>query len=332
MKANAVVFTAPNKVEYAEVNCPDPGPNDVVVRVTHSWISNGTEGSYLRGERIAGDTPYRPGDPWPFPIVSGYQKIGIVEWVGANISDIMVGETVFAAFGKIDEMFEPRGGQVSPSVSPRDQIWKLPAGINPLAFAGLVLTQVGYNAGTRGALKVGDGAVVVGDGLVGQWTAQALSRRGAKVVIVGKHDDRLAKFAGGPLRLTLNANQCDWVQEAQKIFPDGVQISVDTVGSAKVIDDLFTLMKRGGHLVSAGFYGTEDRVALQPLRYRELALELVSGWVKERMDHTIAMIAAGNLDTLSLITHHFPVSQAAEAWRLIATKREPVLGVIFDWQ
>jgi hypothetical protein len=75
MKAHAVVFTAPNKVEYAEVNCPDPTSNDVVVRVTHSWISNGTEGSYLRGERIAGDTPYRAGDPWPFPIVSGYQKI-----------------------------------------------------------------------------------------------------------------------------------------------------------------------------------------------------------------------------------------------------------------
>ncbi len=332
MKAHAVVFTAPNKVEYAEVNCPDPTSNDVVVRVTHSWISNGTESSYLRGERIAGDTPYRPGDPWPFPIVSGYQKIGVVEWVGADLSDIKIGETVFAAFGKIDSMFEPRGGQVSPSVSPHDQIWKLPPGVEPLAFSGLVLAQVGYNAGTRGALKVGDGAVVVGDGLVGHWTAQTLNRRGANVLMVGKHDDRLAKFAGGPLRRTLNANQCDWVQEAQKIFPNGAQISVDTVGSVKVIDKLFTVMKRGGHLVSAGFYGTEDRVALQPLRYRELALELVSGWVKERMDHTIAMIAAGNLDTLSLITHHFPVAQAAEAWRLIETKRKPVLGVILDWQ
>jgi bacteriochlorophyllide a dehydrogenase len=331
MKAHAVVFTAPNKVEYTEVNCPDPGPDDVVVRVTHSWISNGTEGSYLRGERIAGDTPYCAGDPWPFPIVSGYQKIGVVEWVGANISDLKIGETVFAAFGKIDGMFEPRGGQVSPSVSPRDQIWKLPPGVDPLAFSGLVLAQVGYNAGTRGALKIGDGAIVIGDGLVGQWTAQTLSRRGANVLMIGKHHDRLAKFAGGPLRRTLNANQCDWLQEAQKIFPNGAQISVDTVGSVKVIDELFTLMRRGGHLVSAGFFGTEDRVALQPLRYRELALELVSGWVKARMDHTIAMIAAGNLDTLSLITHHFPVAQAAAAWRLIETKREPVLGVILDW-
>jgi len=331
MKAHAVVFTAPNTVEYGEVNCPDPGPDDVVVRVTHSWISNGTEGSYLRGERIAGDTPYRAGDPWPFPIVSGYQKIGVVEWIGANISDVRIGETIFAAFGKVDGMFEPRGGQVSPSVSPCDQIWKLPPGVNPLAFSGLVLAQVGYNAGMRGAIKVGEGAVIIGDGLVGQWTAQTLSRRGAHVVMVGKHEERLAKFSNGPLRQTLNAQRCDWVQEIKKIFPRGVQISVDTVGSVKVSDDLFTVMKRGGHLVSAGFYGVNDRLALQPLRYRELALELVSGWVQERMDQTIAMIAAGNLETLPLITHRFPASRAAEAWQLIESKREPVLGVILDW-
>jgi threonine dehydrogenase-like Zn-dependent dehydrogenase len=77
MQAQAVVFPAPDTVEFRAVQVPDPGPGDVVVRVTHSWISNGTEGSFLRGERIAGDTPHRPGDPHPFPIVAGYQKIGV---------------------------------------------------------------------------------------------------------------------------------------------------------------------------------------------------------------------------------------------------------------
>ena len=93
MTSTAVVFTAPNTVEVQEITCPDPGPGDVVVRVTHSWISNGTEGSYLRGERVDGDTPYRAGDPWPFPVVAGYQKIGVVEWTGADVNDLAVGET-----------------------------------------------------------------------------------------------------------------------------------------------------------------------------------------------------------------------------------------------
>lgn len=83
-----------------------------MVRVTHSWISNGTEGSFLRGECIAGDTAYRPGDPLPFPMVAGYQKIGVVEWVGAEIADLTVGETVFVAMGKVNGMFLLNGGQL----------------------------------------------------------------------------------------------------------------------------------------------------------------------------------------------------------------------------
>lgn len=331
MQANAVVFTGPNTVEYRPVTCPEPGPRDVVVRVTHSWISNGTEGSFLRGERIAGDTPYRPGDPWPFPIVAGYQKIGVAEWVGPEVTDIAVGETVFVALGKIEGMFSPWAGQVSPSVSPREQIWKIPPGVDPLACSGLVLTQVGYNCGIRSPIAIGEGAVVIGDGMVGQWAAQTLAWRGANVVLVGRHAERLTLFGEGPLRCGVNEREQDWVQVVRERFPTGVQVAVDTVGSTAVIEQLMGVMKRYGHIVSAGFYGTADQVALQPLRNRELSLDLVSGWSQPRMDATLHLIAAGHLQTLPLITHHFPVAQAADAWRLIAQKSEPVLGVILNW-
>ncbi|MEE2752946.1 MAG: oxidoreductase, partial [Candidatus Latescibacterota bacterium] len=99
MKANAVVFTSRNTVSFQEVDCPEPGVDDVVVEVTHSWISNGTEGSFLRGERTAGDTPWVPGDPDPFPIVAGYQKVGKVTRVGVEVTDYAIGEIVFATMG-----------------------------------------------------------------------------------------------------------------------------------------------------------------------------------------------------------------------------------------
>ena len=153
MKANAVIFRDRNVVEYGPVDCPDPGPDDAVIRVTHSWISNGTEGSYLRGERIAGDTPWRPGDPHPFPIIAGYQKIGVVDWVGGAIEDLRMGEIVFSAMGQVHGTFSGSGGHVSPAVTRRDMIWKLPPGPpEPLAYSGLVLAQVGYNCGARPAV------------------------------------------------------------------------------------------------------------------------------------------------------------------------------------
>ena len=332
MQANAVVFTAPNTVEYAPVTTPEPGPADVVVRVTHSWISNGTEGSFLRGERIEGDTPYSgEHDPWPFPVVAGYQKIGIVEWVGEQITDLAVGETVFATMGKVEGMYRERAGQISPSIGGRDGIWKLPDGVDPLAFSGLVLTQVGYNAGTRPKIEIGDGAIVIGDGLVGQWSAQTLAWRGAQVLLVGRHPDRLEKFANAPYRHVVNAHEEDWVAKAKALFPGGAQAAVDTVGSIEVMEQFQQVVRRCGHLVSAGFYGTQDAMALQPPRYGEYSVDLVSGWQPRRMDETLHLIAACQLQTLPLITHRFPVAQAADAWALIESKREPVLGVILDW-
>ncbi len=336
MEAQAVVFTAPNTVEVLPVQCPEPGPDSVVVRITHSWISNGTEGSYLRGERSDGDTPLRADDPLPFPVVAGYQKIGIVEWIGSNVDDLHVGETVFATIGMVDGMHHDYAGHVSPSVCPRDEVFKLPPGsdppgLEPLAYAGLVLAQVGYNGGMRAPVSAGDAAVVVGDGLVGHWTAQTLSSRGAEVMLVGRHDYRLEKFAAWPGAHAINARRRDWVRAACEQFPDGVHVGVDTIGDVDVMNDLQTTARQFGHLVSAGFYGSDDLLALQPPRYKELSIHLVSGWTRERLETTLAYVADGRLKTLPLITHHFPVSHAADAWELIESKREPVLGVILDW-
>ncbi len=330
-RAHAVVFTAPNTVAYTEVVCPAPEPSDVVVRITHSWISNGTEGSYLRGERSDGDRPFQEGDPLPYPVVAGYQKIGVVEAVGEAVTDLHAGETVFATIGRVRGMHHWYAGHVSPSVCPRREVFKLPKGTEPLAFAGLVLAQVGYNGGMRPPVKEGEVAVVVGDGLVGQWTAQTLARRGAEVVLVGRHDDRLARFAGWPRAQVINAHKADWVDEVRQRFPDGIHVGVDTVGSLAAMEGLTAVSRRFGHLVSVGFYGPNDRFALQPPRYKELSVHLVSGWTRSRLEETLAAVAAGHLETLPLITHHFPVTEAVAAWHLIETKHEPVLGVILDW-
>jgi len=332
MKSTAVVFTAPRTVSVQSVTCPDPGPQDVVVRITHSWISNGTEGSYLRGERSDGDTPFKTGDKAPFPVVAGYQKVGVVESVGEGVDLFTPGETVFATIGRVEGMHHWYAGQVSPSVCPRGEVWKLPAHADPLAFAGMVLTQVGYNAGVRPQLGIGDLAIVFGDGMVGQWTAQTLAWRGAEVVLVGKHDYRLQLFATKPFRHTVNAAQTDWKAFVTEAFGERrFQVAVDTVGRVEIFESVLPFMRRFGHLVSAGFYGEADRLALQPPRYGEHTIDLVSGWTRERMDETLRLIAGGYLQTIPLITHHFPATKAAEAWNLIESKAEPVLGVILDW-
>lgn len=334
MESHAVVFTGPHQVAYQRITSPEPGPEDVVVELHHSWISNGTEGSFLRGERISGDVAWRPGDLAPFPMVAGYQKVGRVLQVGAAVRRFAPGDWVFASMSKVCGMFDNQfAGHVSPSVCAQGSLLPLPPGANPLAYAGLVLAQVGYNCGTRSPVQAGQVAVVVGDGLVGQWAGQTLAQLGAKVMMVGRHADRLACFAR--FGATAPSGTDHGVAAVRAMAGGSVQVLVETTGRAQVLHDYRTLMARGGHLVIAGFYQPAGEVnlqqALQQFRHHEISFDLASGATAERLETTLQWVATGRLDTLGCITHRFPVERAAEAWALIESKREPVLGVVLDW-
>jgi 2-desacetyl-2-hydroxyethyl bacteriochlorophyllide A dehydrogenase len=302
-----------------------------MVQTRYSWISNGTEGSFLRGERINGETPYRPGGPWPFPIAPGYQSTGVVMHVGREVGDLRPGQWVFCTIGRIEGMYEPWGGHISPKIVDRSQVWVLPEGVSPISASGLVLTQVGYNCGTRPPVRVGEMGLVIGDGLVGHWTAQTLHWRGMSVILAGKHNERLGFLPEGEGRHRVNILEEDLVEATRRLAPDGIQVLVDTVGSIATILKGHGLMCPNGHIVSAGFHGTDSMLDIQRLRFGELTLHSPSGWERRRMDETLALIASGHLQTERLITHRFPVDRAAEAWRLILERTEPVLGVVLTW-
>jgi bacteriochlorophyllide a dehydrogenase len=334
MHAHAVVFTGRSQVSFQAIECPDPGPGDVVVELHHSWISNGTEGSFLRGERLSGDEAWQPGDPAPFPMVAGYQKVGRVVSVGASVTDLGPGDWVFASMSKVCGMFDNRfAGHVSPSVCERGAVIKLPRGIDPIAFSGLVLTQVGYNCGMRPAVEPGQLAVVIGDGLVGQWAGQTLRERGARVVMVGRHRDRLARF--DRYGSTVEGGTDFGFAPVRARGDAPVQVVVETIGQAAALHAYLPAMARGGQMVIAGFYRPSGDVnlqtSLQAFRNHELSFHLVSGATRERLVATMGWILQGRLDTLGLLTHRFPAERATEAWALIESKREPVLGVVLDW-
>jgi len=333
MEAFGAVATAPWHVEYLRVVVPDPGDEDVVVRVTHSWISNGTEGSFIRGERIGGDTPRAASDPLPFPHISGYQKVGIVEKVGSKVSHVAPGDKVFATVSSVDGMFYSHAGHVSPAITHRSQVWKLPITVDPVAASGLVLTQVGYNVGTCGSINAGDLAVVIGDGMVGHWSAQTLKHRGASVLMLGRHNDRLSRFTCDEGDRVVNTNDTDAVDAvlAWAGGPGRVQLVADTVGSIPTLDLLMPTMRRFSHIVSAGFYGSTGFIDIQRMRNYEMSLHAPSGWTTERIDSTLALLEQGVLQTTHLITHRFPVSEAAAAFDLILQRNAPVLGVVLDW-
>lgn len=331
MKTTAVVFEAPNQVGVREVGVPEPGPEEIVVDTITSWISPGTELSLLRGDRVYGDTAAGPGTPYSFPRVAGYQKVGRVTHVGERVSGLHPGQTVFATLGRVEGMFDGWGGQLGRSVCLPEHVFALPSGLDPEPFSGAVLTQVGYNAGSQGAIEPGDLAVVLGDGLVGLWTAQTLQLRGARVWLVGRHDDRLGRFQPRDGDRAIRLDRSEPLDALLDHLTEPVQVLVETIGSLRVLEMLTPRMKRDGHLVCTGFYGLDDAIHIPRIRSRELAVHTPAGWSRTRLEATIEMLGDGRLDAASMITHRLPVEQAEHGYRLLANREDNALGVLLRW-
>ncbi|MCD9020751.1 alcohol dehydrogenase catalytic domain-containing protein [Cohnella silvisoli] len=328
MKAKAVVFTGKREVEVREIDVPELAEDQVLIDVTYSWISIGTESSFLKQERIAGDAAYKPGDPPPFPQVPGYQKVGVVRALGSNVNGLEIGDNVFATVSEVEGMMFPYGGHVSPAVTYVSQVWKLPEGASPIAYSGMVLAQVGYNCGIKPPVQPGDLAVVIGDGLVGHWAAQTLLQRGANVIVLGRHDKRLSLLPDGVRGI--NTRHID-ISDGLGSQEHNVQIVVDTVAAMDTFEAIRPLMKHGSHLVSAGFHGENGYIHIPTIRGQEITLHCPSGWEKTRMDAALRGIHEGWLQTEPLITHIVDVAQARDVWDMILNKQEFCLGVVLKW-
>ncbi len=334
MKAEAVVFTGKEKVEWSEVDVPDPGPDDVVVETKFSWISNGTEGSFLRQERSDGVTPWEPGHPLPFPMVAGYQKVGTVVSTGKNVHGFRKGQWVFATITKLNNVHLGFGGHVRVGPSDVNEVYALPEGADPVRFSGLVLTQVGYNTGVRPPVEGKTSAVVVGDGMVGQWAAQTLQMRGANVCLVGRHDLRMNMFDQRCGDLKLKSQDADWIAKAKDWARGEFDIVVDTVGNDTNLEinlKLIPMLRYGGHYVTAGHEGNKSVMDLKVFIYREATVHLPCGWTRPRMEKTLQLVHEGKLKTLPLVTHRLPAREAAKGWENILHHRDKTLGVILEW-
>ena len=329
-RALAIVNVAPHRVELQEVGLPDPRPDEVVVLTRHSLISNGTERSVLAGERGYGRAEGSPDAP-PFPQVGGYQKVGVVEAVGREVRGLAEGEWVFATLGRTALREFPMAGHVGVSLTPQQEVLKLPAGLDPVAASGLVLTQVGYNHGSRPPVAPGTRAIVVGDGLVGLWSAETLRARGAQVLLVGRHDERLRLFAAGGGR-TVNARREDADQTAAEFAPGGAPVVVDTLTTTEALHESLRFLAHDGHLVAGGYYiQGHHLIDYQQLTAREATLYTPGGWTRARLERTLEWVAEGKLGVLDKITHRWPVAQAVAAYELLVGKREPFLGMVIDW-
>ena len=325
MQAYAVIFPQANHVEIGEVQLPDPGPEDVVVQTEFSGISIGTEGWLLTGK-------YRGVQ---FPMVSGYQKVGIITHVGEKVDGYREGQRVFLRHTKLaSDIHSFWGGHTSLSVADYRQLIAVPDGADPASASLLVMVAVGYHgAGELVDVQPGELVAVVGQGLIGQFAAQVCRQRGCTVVTtepVALRRELSAKLAA---HVAVDPTAEDPGQVIREFKAEGADVVIDCSANAQAINQSFEWLKnRGSRYCFQAYYPDLTPLDLFYPHVKEMVAYFPTNVTDKGMHEMMQWIADGRARVRPLITHIENWRQAPKLFELMMTEPGQCLGMVLDWR
>ena len=332
VKAPAVVFPEPKRIEIREMELPDVGPGQVGIRTTFSGVSQGTERWALTGRYGHWDSDYSSF----YPCSPGYQAAGVVDALGAEVGDLEVGDHVFTLgthFVDPDHKY-PGPCQASHAgylVADRSQVWRVDPVVD-LAGASLFhMAGVSRHGVRLTGVQAGDLVAVIGLGMIGQMTAQAARRVGARVIATDLIPARVEAAAAHSADVAVDANVEDLDDAVRKERADGADVAIDTTGNPAMFDRCLGLIRREGRIAMQGYYPDPISIDFHPTHMQRPLVSFPCGWDDQFNDDLAEDMAAGRISLDPLITHRIPFRDAQDAYELVIEHPERSLGMVLDW-
>jgi len=284
------------------------------------------------------------------PIVLGYSCAGEVMAVGKGVDHVRVGDIVACA----GQGYASHAEVVS---VPKRLCVPVPAGLDPDGAAFATVGAIALQSLRVADVRLGDNVVVIGLGLVGLLVAQLLRAAGCRVFGLDIDAGRLALTQQNEWAETCPVDAPN-VKERVLAWSDGAGADVVIVTAAT--DDAGPVALAGelcrskGRVVVVG--RTEMQLPREHYLFKELELRTSMAygpgtgdqnyeqeghdyplpyvrWTEQRnMSAFLDQVSRGRIDLAAMITHRFPLDQAADAFALISGERkEPSLGILLDY-
>lgn len=278
------------------------------------------------------------------PLPLGYANVGTVVAVGAGVSGFHVGDRVAS-----------NGSHAELVAVPHHLCAAIPSGVSDEAAAFTVLASIGLQGIRLAQPTLGETFVVSGLGLIGLLTVQLLTAHGCRVLGLDPDPAKCAlaeEFGVDVLNLSSGADPVAWcLEHSAGIGVDGVLITAATSSSDPLHVAAMSCRQRG-RIVLVGVTGLEIRRDLfykkelsfqvscsyGPGRYdpvyEEQGHDYPIGfvrWTEQRnFQAVLHALDTGAMRTESMISHRFPIGQAADAYELISSS-EPSLGILLQY-
>lgn len=328
----AAVLRAPKVLEVGEIATPQAGPGELILKVRAATVC-GTDLRILSGKKTKGIR---------FPSVIGHEFAGVVAHAGDGVTAFKVGDRVCmdpvvpcracayckAGLENVCQNRQAMGYEFDgafaeyiriPAIALQaGNVFRVPEGMSFEAAALSEPLACCINGQKNARVGVGDSVVILGAGPIGLMHAALARVAGARQVIVSEPNPvrREAALARG-----VN-HACDPTREnllefvRQRTDGLGADVVILAIGVPALANEALSLVRKGGRVnLFAGFsQGDMSTMDVNLIHYNEITVTGASALSRSGYELALNMLASGQIDATSLITHRYGVADSLEAF------------------
>ncbi|MDE2283164.1 MAG: NADPH:quinone oxidoreductase family protein [Hyphomicrobiales bacterium] len=312
-------FGGPDQLELADIPEPTAKAGEAIVRIKAAALN------FFDMLIIAGKYQHKP----PFPFSPAAEFAGVVQSVGAGVSDVAPGDRVtgWAGWGAARELI----------AAPATQLIKLPDALDFDRAAGLtvIYSTTLYGLRDRGQLKPGETLAVLGaSGGTGLAAIEIGKVIGARVIACASSEEKLKFARAHGADETVNYATDD-LRDALKRLGGarGIDVVYDPVGGAYAEPAVRSLGWEGRYLVIGFAAGEIPKIPLNLVLLKSCDIRgvLWGAWVyrdpkgqRAQMTDIVRWCAEGKLSAHVHAT--YPLAETAKALTAIADRK--VMGKV----
>jgi len=317
----AAYYEAVHEIDVREAPDPEPGPEDVLIRV-HSCGICGTDQHIFDGD-VGG----------PLPLIGGHELAGEVVSVGAEVPDdfpvggrvavepnISCGSCFYCQRGQVNHCLRwsaigvtRDGGFADYVVAPATNVYRVGEMDYEVAAFIEPLSCVVYGL-KRLEIPLGANVLIYGAGPIGLLMLQLVRHGGAsEIAVVDLKQDKLdlAGTLGATITVAAGPSADPALREAS---PLGFDVVIDCTGVPSVVEHTFTHVRNNGKLLFFGVNPPDARISISPYEVYRRDLQIFGSFaLRFTFQDALALLESGAVDVKPLLSERLPIDRFADA-------------------
>ncbi|MGA1206016.1 MAG: L-threonine 3-dehydrogenase [Opitutales bacterium] len=333
--------TAGPGLAMMEMPVPEPGPDDVLIRILKTSIC-GTDVHIDTWDAWASRT-IKP------PMIIGHEFVGEIVHMGDHVRGLKKGEIVSGeghlVCGKCRNCLSGRmhlcphtygvgvnrqGAFADYLCLPRTNVWPVNPAI-PLEIASC-FDPLGNAVHTATYYDVlGEDVLITGAGPIGCMAAAICRHAGARSVVVtdvNPYRLELARAMGATVALDVSK---DSLLETEKLLDvkEGFDVGLEMSGNPAALSQMIDVMFSGGRIALLGILPPDAPVDWTRIIFKGLNLKGIYGRKMYETWYKMSVLLRGGLKIDPVITHRFPAESFREAFDLMESGQSG--KIILEW-